>query len=214
MQAARSDVKSAQFSSGREVLTSYLKRCKAIQSDHVVKLANFSCQLGIQGGGCCCCLSLLPASLMPDFTNSSSVHWSYEERRLQESIDNRPFNDCIPLVHRIDEDSLDADGIGLTLHLQDSSAASKLHCSQSFLESSTPVTCAPPPGGGRRGQGGSLADPPNPPEWPDGTQKAHSIASLRDMRASVRRKSASHGPSSWQHLSVPGAPTSRPPTRG
>ena len=126
MQAARSDVKSAQFSSGKEVLTSYLKRCKAIQSDHVVKLANFSCQLGIQGGGCCCCLSLLPASLMPNFTNSNSVHWSYEERSLQESIDNRPFNDCIPPVHRIDEDLLDADGIGLTLHLQDSSAASKL----------------------------------------------------------------------------------------
>ena len=127
MQAARSDVKSAQFSSGKEVLTSYLKRCKAIQSDHVVKLANFSCQLGIQGGGCCCCLSLLPASLMPDFNNSNSVHWSYEERRLQESIDNRPFNDLAFLLCTGSmEDSLDADGIGLMLHLQDSSAASKL----------------------------------------------------------------------------------------
>ena len=85
------------------------------------------CQLGIQGGGCCCCLSLLPASLMPDFTNSNSVHWSYEERRLQESIDNRPFNDLAFLLCTGSmEDSLDADGIGLILHLQDSSAASKL----------------------------------------------------------------------------------------
>jgi hypothetical protein len=65
---------------------------------------------------------------MPDFTNSNSVHWSYEERRLQESIDNRPFNDLAFLLrsHQIDEGSLDADGIGLMLHLQDSSAASKL----------------------------------------------------------------------------------------
>ena len=101
-----------------------IKLAISVWGGHVVKLANCFCQLGIQGGGCCCCLSLLPASLMPDFTNSNSVHWSYEERRLQESIDNRPFiNDCIPPVHRIDEDLLDADGIGLTLHLQDSSAA-------------------------------------------------------------------------------------------
>ena len=72
-------------------------------------------------------LLLSLSSPMPDFTNSNSLHWSYEERRLQESIDNRPFNDlAFLLCTQIDEDSLDADGIGLTLHLQDSSAASKL----------------------------------------------------------------------------------------
>ena len=75
-----------------------IKLAISVWGGHVVKLANCFCQLGIQGSGCCCCLSLLPASLMPDFTNSNSLHWSYEERRLQESIDNRPFNDLAFLL--------------------------------------------------------------------------------------------------------------------
>lgn len=101
---------------------------------HVVKLANLICLLGIQGGGCCCCLSLPAAPLMPDYSNSNSVHWTYEERREQEVLDDNipvgrlpvPFHDNVPVVAGIDESSLDADGIRLTLDLLANSSALKL----------------------------------------------------------------------------------------